>query len=49
MQLLACVFYVDLNIPFMIRYLGGQWIQHPGKWTELENKVRSTQENELGT
>ena len=25
MQLLACSFYVDFNIPFLIRYLGGQY------------------------
>ena len=25
MQLLACAFYVNMNIPFMIRYLGGQY------------------------
>ena len=25
MQLLSCSFYVDFNIPFMLRYLGGQY------------------------
>ena len=25
MQFLSCAFYVDLNLPFMIRYLGGQY------------------------
>ena len=39
MQLLSCAYYVDFNIPFMLRYLGGQYTGDDRNVTKILNNI----------
>ena len=51
MQLLSCAFYVDFNIPFMLRYLGGQYTGDDRDvkkiLSNIHNKVPQTVYNDV--